>query len=142
MVSRSRHRGHASAGAGFATPSDRAPGRIVVQTRVPGHEVFRAAALADPGRLTTAEAEVRRSLAFPPFGTFVGISGEAAEEYVAALRVAIREGSRTGMAGVALAGPVEGKWSLRSQDRGELLDLLARTPRPSGRLRVEVDSVR
>ena len=41
-------------------------GRVLVQTRIPGHEALAAAAHADPGLLTAAELPVRRQLGLPP----------------------------------------------------------------------------
>ena len=41
-------------------------GRVLVQTRLPQHEVLQAALLAEPGRAADAEWERRRFLRFPP----------------------------------------------------------------------------
>ncbi len=41
--------------------------------------------------------------------------------------------------GVEIVGPSDGRWLLRAPDHATLADALAATPRPSGRMRVEVD---
>ncbi len=114
---------------------DRAPGRVVVQTRQPRHPALVSAVSADPGVLAASEREVRRALDLPPFSALAVVSGPAAEAYGTTLRAASTRG-------VEVSGPVDGVWSVRAPDHGTLSDLLSSVPRPPGRLRVEVDPVR
>lgn len=123
------------AGTGGGHAADRAPGRVVVQTRQPRHPVLVAAVSADPGVLATAEAEVRRALLLPPFSALAVVSGAAADAYGTALRQHAPEA-------IEVSGPVDGAWSVRAPGHTELCDLLANVARPPGRLRVEVDPVR
>ena len=116
-------------------PGGRGRGQVIVQTRLPGHDVLQAAAQADPGRLAAAELEIRRALDLPPVTAMALVSGAAADAYGLALRAAAPEK-------VDVRGPVDGVWSVRAPDQGALCDLLAAVPRPSGRLRVAVDPVR
>jgi primosomal protein N' (replication factor Y) len=116
--------------------SGRAPGRIVVQTRQPGHDVLRAAVLADPGRLAASELQVRRALRLPPVTAAARVSGAGADEYGAALRLA------TSGTEVSVSGPLDGVWLVQGPDHRALCDALAGVARPAGRLRVEVDPVR
>jgi primosomal protein N' (replication factor Y) len=120
---------------GGVPTGDRAPGRVVVQTRQPRHPALVAAVSADPGVLSTAEAEVRRALGLPPFSALAVVSGAAAEVYGPALRDAAPDG-------VEVSGPADGVWSVRAPGHNQLCDLLAGVARPPGRLRVEVDPVR
>ncbi|MGH9078807.1 MAG: hypothetical protein ACRDYE_01790, partial [Acidimicrobiales bacterium] len=53
-------------------------GRVLVQTRVPGHEVLRAAERADPDLLATPERALRQSLELPPFGALAALRGPGA----------------------------------------------------------------
>ncbi len=122
-------------GADVPRPGDRAPGRVVVQTRQPRHPALVSAVSADPGVLAGAEAEVRRALGLPPFSALAVVSGPSGEAYGHALRRAAPDT-------VAVSGSVDGKWSVRAPDHATLCDLLASVPRPPGRLRVEVDPVR
>lgn len=116
-------------------PSGRAPGTVLVQTRLPDHEVLAAATGADPGLLAAAERPVREALGLPPFGALARLSGPAADSYGLALREAApRE--------VLVSGPLDGKWSIRAPTHVELCNLLDAVKRPAGRLRVEVDPVR
>lgn len=108
-------------------------GRVVVQTRLPDHEVIQAALHADPARVAVAEAARRRELRFPPVTAMAAVSGPAAPELIAALGRPL---------GVEVMGPTEGRWLLRADAHATLLDALAATPRPSGRVRVEVDPLR
>ena len=123
------------AGAHAAPAGDRAPGRVVIQTRQPRHPALLAAVSADPGVLAAAESVVREALALPPFSALAVVSGSVADAYGAALR----EGAAPG---VDVSGPVDGTWSVRAPDHEKLCDLFASVPRPAGRLRVEVDPVR
>ena len=110
-------------------------GWLVVQTRQPDHPVVKAAVLADPSIVATAEREQRRALALPPYGAQAKVSGAGAETFVATLRAAADTA-------VSIRGPVGGHFLLRAPSHEPLLDLLARTPRPAERLRVEVDPLR
>ncbi|HLX88390.1 MAG TPA: hypothetical protein VKR22_08060, partial [Acidimicrobiales bacterium] len=92
--------------------------------------------LADPGLVAAAEAPVRAELRLPPVTAMASVSGPAAGDYGPAL-VSAASGSS-----VEVSGPVDGTWSLRADHHGALCDLLDTTPRPTGRLRVEVDPVR
>jgi primosomal protein N' (replication factor Y) len=108
-------------------------GRVLVQTRLPHHPVLDAALHAEPDRLAAAELERRRALQFPPVTALAAVSGPAAAELVAAL-------GRPD--GVEVLGPADGTWLLRASDHRTLCDALARTPRPPGRVRIEVDPLR
>jgi primosomal protein N' (replication factor Y) len=108
-------------------------GRLVLQTRLPRHEVVLAALHADPTRLSEVEAARRRELGWPPFCAMATISGPPAEAYVADLRRHL---------GLQVMGPSDGTWLVRAPDHQSLCDALAATPRPSGRLRVAVDPPR
>ena len=106
-------------------------GRILVQTRLPGHEVLDAAVRADPGRLAAAEGPRRAELRLPPEVALALVSGEAASEFVARLPPSVET-----------LGSGEGLWLARARDYRVLCDALASVPRPPGRLRVAVDPER
>jgi primosomal protein N' len=103
---------------------------LLLQTRLPRHEVVLAALHGDPARVATAEAARRQPLLWPPFSAMARISGPPAEEYVRAL------------VGVQVLGPADGAYLVRAPDQATLSDALASATRPSGRLRVAVDPVR
>jgi primosomal protein N' (replication factor Y) len=126
----------AQGSAGLRTAAGgRGQGRVLVQTRLPQHDVLVAAALADPGRLAAVELDVRRALDLPPVSAMAFLTGVSADAYGSALRIAAPPG-------VEVRGPVDGAWSVRAPDHDALCGLLAAVPRPAGRLRVEVDPVR
>lgn len=108
-------------------------GRLVLQTRLPDHEVVQAALQADPERVATAESARRADLRFPPTVAMAHVSGPRAGAYAEALR---------GLTGLELLGPADGAWLVRAPDHRSLCDALASTPRPPGRLRVAVDPLR
>ncbi len=108
-------------------------GRVLVQTRQPEHPVVMAALHADPARVAGAERPLRRAMRLPPSVAMAVVSGPAAEAFVKAL------GSQ---GGVDLQGPADGAWRLRAPDHATLCDALAAVPRPTGRLRFEVDPLR
>ena len=117
------------------TGGRRGEGRLVVQTRQPDHPVVRAAVLADPSIVADIERPRRQELGLPPFGVQARVSGPGAEAFIETLREAAR-------AAVGIRGPLDGQYLLRAPSHEPLLDLLAHTPRPAGRLRVEVDPLR
>jgi primosomal protein N' (replication factor Y) len=105
-------------------------GRVLVQTRVPDHAALSAAVHADPSRLTDGERELRAGLELPPFAALATVGGPAAEELVTGLR---------GVEGLSVSSLVDEKWLVKAPDHRTLCDGLAAVPRPSGRVRVEVD---
>ncbi len=118
-----------------AAPGGRGRGRILVQTRLPHHDVLTAASAADPGRLSAAELDIRTALDLPPVSAMALVSGPSADAYATALR-------SSAPATVDVSGPVDGVWSVRAPDHVALCDLLDSVARPAGRLRVAVDPVR
>jgi primosomal protein N' (replication factor Y) len=88
---------------------------------------------ADPSRLAVVEAARRAAIRFPPETAIAAVSGQAAAAFVAALPPD---------AEVEVLGPATDRWLLRAPDHRALCDALAATPRPPGRLRVEVDPLR
>ena len=116
--------------------------RLVVQTRQPEHPVIQAAVRADPSIVASVEQERRRALELPPYGAQAKVSGPGAETFIAALRQA-SDAAGTGPGGtVSVRGPHDGQFLLRAASHETLLDLLARTPRPVERMRLEVDPLR
>ena len=105
-------------------------GAVLVQTRLPDHEVVEAALRGDPGVLARSEAALRRQLSLPPMGAMALVSGPGAGDL--ATRVVAAGGAES----ADLGGD---RWLLQSATTRELCDALARVPHPRGRLRVEVD---
>jgi primosomal protein N' (replication factor Y) len=102
-------------------------GRIVVQTLLPGHEVIRAAQLADPGRLADHDARRRRTLGLPPYRALAAVSGTGSDEFAAGLR------------DVEVAGG-DARYVVRADDWATLGRALLDARRPRGsRLRIAVD---
>jgi primosomal protein N' (replication factor Y) len=108
-------------------------GRVVVQTHLPRHEVVQAGLHGDPTRVSSAEAERRELLLFPPVTAMAEVSGAGAAELVSSLGVP---------PDVDVLGPSDGRWLLRAPDHRTLCDTLAATRRPSSRVRVAVDPPR
>jgi primosomal protein N' (replication factor Y) len=108
-------------------------GRLVLQTRLPGHEVVQAALHADPARVARAEDARREALGLPPAKALAVVSGAPAEKFVDGL---------AGRSDVEVLGPAAGRWLVRAADHLTLCDALASVPRPPGRLRVAVDPTR
>ena len=108
-------------------------GRLVVQTRNPRHPVLDAVLQADPSRMVEGERATRSSLGFPPFRALAEVSGASAAEFIDGFGLPL---------GVDVLGPVDNRWLLRAADHTTLCDALAATPRPTGRVRVEVDPLR
>jgi primosomal protein N' (replication factor Y) len=113
-------------------------GRLLVQTRAPGHAVLRVAASGDPEPFAREEAEVRSELHYPPFGGLAEVSGAPAA--VDAAATAMRD------AGLTVLGGRDGPALVRAPSSTDLADGLARVDfapaRALGRLRVSVDPPR
>ncbi|MEO1064998.1 MAG: hypothetical protein AAFZ07_26585 [Actinomycetota bacterium] len=103
-------------------------GRIVVQTRLPDHEVLDAAVHADPARLVEVELARRRVLELPPVVALAQISGAGAAQLVASLGP-----------DVAIVGPdADGAFLVRAADPMTLGAAISAAPRPADRVRVEI----
>jgi len=119
--------------AASAPAAGRAAGHLLLQTRLPDHEVVRAAVRADVGPVAGAERSRRSTLGLPPFRALALVSGPASTALVAGIPVD---------RGVEVVEVADQQWWLRAPDHTALCDALAATPRPSGRLRIEVDPLR
>jgi primosomal protein N' (replication factor Y) len=103
--------------------------RVVVQTRLPGHEALVAAVNGLPAELAVAELAHRRELGLPPCGALALLSGERVAELADDL----------GQAGLELSRREDGELLVRAGDAATLADVLrAVVPLEAG-LRVEVD---
>jgi primosomal protein N' (replication factor Y) len=108
-------------------------GRVLVQTRLPHHEVLQGALLAEPTRVSDAERERRQLLGYPPAKAMAVVSGASAQAWADSFVAPI---------GVEVLGPSDGQWMVRAATHELLCDALAAAPRPSGRLRISVDPLR
>jgi primosomal protein N' (replication factor Y) len=122
--------------AGRLVGGRRGGGRVLLQTRLPRHEVIQAALLGNPERLAEAERPRRETLGWPPYRAMAEISGAAAALFVERLGRPL---------GVEVRGPLDGRWLVRAADPAVLADALAAVDRPpssAGRLRIAVDPPR
>jgi primosomal protein N' (replication factor Y) len=114
-----------------------AGGRVLVQTRLPRHEVIEAVVRADPGLLAEAERPRRKLLDLPPFAALARLTGDPAA--LAAAAGELRAG------GVGVSAGADGAVLVRAPSADALADALAAAlaaGRPVGRLRAEVDPLR
>ena len=123
----------------LTAPPEGGPGYLLLQTRLPDHEVVQALRRGDPMAVVAAEIPRRQALGFPPFGGLVEVRG--AIEAVAAVCTAVADIGP----GVTVLGPDAAGTSalLRAPSVDLLCDALA-TPavdaaRTRGRLRIDVD---
>jgi primosomal protein N' (replication factor Y) len=117
-------------------------GRLLIQTRLPDHEVVEAAQRTDPTLVAEAERPRREALGYPPFGALAEVKGAAAAV------TALLDGLRSHV-GIDIFGPTGAATGLqallRAPDGPTLCDALAATApgaRGEGRLRVAVDPLR
>lgn len=116
-----------------------AGGRLLVQTRLPRHEVLEAAIRADPGLLVEIEGPRRKLLDLPPYAALARLTGDAP-----ALSAAARS-LRSAGGGVGVSGSDDAAVLVRAASSERLADALAAAlaaGRPAGRLRAEVDPLR
>jgi primosomal protein N' (replication factor Y) (superfamily II helicase) len=115
-------------------------GRILVQTRLPRHEVIEAAVRAAPGLVADAERPRRRLLDLPPYAALARLTGDAPA--LAAAAEALRAAPAVGVSAGAGSGD---DVLVRAPTAEALADALAAAfsaGRPLGRLRAEVDPLR
>lgn len=126
-------------------------GRLLVQTRLPRHEVLQAALLADPARIVEPEWRQRQLLRFPPAAALARVTGDGAAEYAASLRSGSVSGPQggqiaaqnAGVGGVEVTGSESVGFLVRADDWTTLGRALTDAPRPAKqRLRIEVDPPR
>ncbi len=108
-------------------------GRLVVQTRLPDHDVLRAVSLGDPARFVASELVRRADLRLPPTSALASVTGAGADDVAAQLR---------GDARVQVGGAPGGPFLVRAASPLVLADALAALVRPEGRVRIEVDPLR
>ncbi|HZI38750.1 MAG TPA: hypothetical protein VFF24_10625, partial [Acidimicrobiia bacterium] len=116
-----------------------AGGRLLVQTRLPRHEVIEAAVRADPGVLTETERPRRKLLDLPPYATLARLTGDSPA--LAAAAHALRSAG----GGIGVSGSADDAVLVRAASAERLADALAgalAVGRPVGRLRAEVDPLR
>ena len=110
-------------------------GRLLLQTRLPRHEVVQAALHGRPG-----PGGGRRGRAPPGAGL---PAGHRHGRGLRAVGAGVRRGARAARRASRCSGPADGRWLLRAPDHATLCDALAAgAPGPPGRLRVEVDPLR
>jgi primosomal protein N' (replication factor Y) len=107
-----------------------AGGRVLVQTRIPEHPALLAAGRADPDLLARPERRLREELGLPPFGALALLGGPGGADFAEGL-----EALHT----LEVSSMGDDRWLVRAPDHVVLCDALAAVPRPTGRLRVEVD---
>jgi primosomal protein N' (replication factor Y) len=116
-----------------------AGGVLLLQTRVPDHEVVQAAVTGDPMAAVEVDGPRRQALGFPPFGGLAELSGAAIAVAVACAELRARAPK------VTVLGPIaDGTRALvRAQSVEALCDALAipevDAAHAVGRLRVDVD---
>jgi primosomal protein N' (replication factor Y) len=108
-------------------------GQILVQTRLPEHEVLRASMAGDPTGVSQPELRRREVLQMPPCSTVAAVGGPAAPKWIELLGEP---------EGVQVSGGENGWWLLRAGEVASLCDAAALVDRPSGTLRLRVDPVR
>lgn len=94
---------------GRGSPARRDPGVVMVQTRLPGHDVLRAAVAGDPGQFT--ELELRRELRLPPFSAIATLKSEGPPAV---------DGDK-----VEISKLEAGRWLVRAPDHRTLCDAVA-----------------
>jgi hypothetical protein len=88
---------------------------------------------ADVGRVAAAELGRREVLRFPPVTAMAEVSRASAPAFIEGFGAP---------PGVEVVDVGDGRWWLRAPDHSTLCDAIARTQRPAGRLRIEVDPLR
>jgi primosomal protein N' (replication factor Y) len=102
-------------------------GRVVLQTRRSQDDVLSALTFGTIDDILRDDADVAQALALAPYGAVAQISGDGAQIFAEALANSDVAVSR-----------IDDEWTARAKTTELLINRLAATPRPSGRLRVAV----
>ena len=117
-------------------------GVLLVQTRLPDHDVLAVAASGDPAPFATVEGAIREATKFPPFGGLAELAG--AGPAVADAADAVRAVGLTVLGGSSIRS--DSRALIRAESAESLADGLAdvdfTAARALGRLRVSVDPPR
>jgi primosomal protein N' (replication factor Y) len=116
-----------------------AGGRILVQTRLPRHEVIEAAVRADPGLLAETERPRRKFLDLPPYAALARLTGDPPALAAAAHTL------RSAGGDINVSRSDADAVLVRAASSERLADALAAAiaaGRPAGRLRAEADPLR
>ena len=108
-------------------------GNVIVQSRVPNHDLFEMIAAGDIEAWCEKESGRRAIIKYPPFGHIATISGPGSDEFVEGLKL---------QKNVEVLGPNKGVWLVKAEEVEELTASLSRVPRPKERLRIAIDPVR
>jgi primosomal protein N' (replication factor Y) len=119
-------------GAQLLAARPRSDTRLLLQTRVPDHEVVRAVAEGRPAIVADSETTRRRALGYPPFGALAELTGDDD-----ALGVAV---AMLGALGVAASGPSDGRALVHASDWDVLAEALHESL-PEGRARSPIRTV-
>jgi primosomal protein N' (replication factor Y) len=116
-------------------------GSLLLQTRLPDHEVVQACRRGDPYVVPESDAPRREALGFPPFGGLAELAGDAAA--VAGACDALAGSGVTVLGPIADGASGSSRALLRASSVELLCDALAdpgvEAARTKGRLRVDVD---
>jgi primosomal protein N' (replication factor Y) len=115
-----------------------AGGRVLLQTRLPRHEVIDAAVRADPGLLAEAEGPRRKLLDLPPYSVLARLTGDGPALAAAA-------GALRTFGGLGVSEGLDAAVLVRAPSSERLADALASAlaaGRPVGRVRAAVDPLR
>jgi primosomal protein N' (replication factor Y) len=124
-------------GAQLLAARPRAETRLLLQTRMPDHEVVRAVEAGRPDVVSEAEVARRRTRQYPPFGALAELTGD--DDALRAAAAVLRD------AGVRVLGPSDGRALVQAPDSDALAAALAEALPPArthGRLRAAVDPPR
>jgi primosomal protein N' (replication factor Y) len=119
-------------GAQLLAARPRSETRLLMQTRLPDHEVVRAVAEGRPAIVADGESARRRALGYPPFGALAELSGDDD-----ALRGVV---TMLGALGVAASGPSAGRALVHASD-GDVLAQALHEALPEGRTRSPIRTV-
>ena len=120
-------------------------GRIIIQTRRPDDVVVQAALNGEPGRVATAQRDVRQVFQQPPYGAWALVSGAGAEAFIQSLQqICGVSGPNIDRQSSQKRSEVQihrlgDRWRVSASDHETLLNAINATERPAARIRIEVD---
>ena len=115
-----------------------ASGRVILVTRQPTHVVLRALSMVDVDGLERAQVSALAALGYAPPAAVAVVTGIGATDVGEPLRSVVEAPGSL----ITRLGPLAGPFVVRAPSIDALADALSDVPRPSDRVRVEIDPVR
>ena len=108
----------------------RPAGQVILQTRSQKNKLIELIREGNFSKWSELNADRRKLLLLPPYGSYAEVSGSGANKYAEGLKFCD---------GIEVLGPSNGSWLVKAKSHSQLLQSLSSVPRPKEQLRIAVN---